>query len=183
MKKIVITIISLSLFISMISSLLCFHVHADDIAIPRCVTWLLGIEEYTSQYYKDGEIPLPPNQIPIVDSNEYFYNFVGWQLLTSPEEVIAYRAEPAIAFGEKFKQKPFEPIHSELVFAARFSKAPKKFAVNNDTYVDISDVTALLNHLSGANTPVGPGADADGDGVSSIMDVTKLLNYLTTGEE
>lgn len=156
---------------------------ADGISVDRCVTWAMQKGVWQAEYYAVGEVPVPPVEKPTIDNADYFYNFVGWQKLNSPEEVNAYYAEPGLKFGETFIQKPFEPISSDVVYAARYYKVPKKFAVNDDTNVDMQDTFTLLNHLAGDITNVGPGADADGDGLVTVMDVSKLLHYLSTGKE
>ena len=55
--------------------------------------------------------------------------------------------------------------------------------VNADGYVNISDVTALINYLlSGDATAVNVGkADTNKDGKINIGDVTTLINYLLSG--
>ncbi|MBQ9129276.1 MAG: dockerin type I repeat-containing protein, partial [Clostridia bacterium] len=53
--------------------------------------------------------------------------------------------------------------------------------LDGDGKESISDVTVLLNHLSGAEGALikEATADLDGDGKESISDVTALLNYLS----
>ena len=55
--------------------------------------------------------------------------------------------------------------------------------VNADGYVNISDVTALINYLlSGDSSSVNVAkADTNKDGKISIVDVTTLINYLLSG--
>ena len=56
--------------------------------------------------------------------------------------------------------------------------------VNNDSFVTIADVTALIDLLLG-NTPTAedlPAADMNGDGSITIADVTALIDYLLAGE-
>ncbi len=157
--------------------------HADDLQVKRCVTWITKQNSWEAEYYQTGSIPVPPEGIPTVEDEYYLYSFAGWQKLTSPEEVNAYNEEPGLRFNESFVPASFEPIQNDTVYAARYYKSPKKFAVNEDKLIDSQDISILLDHLSGKAENVGPGADADNDGISTIMDVSKLLYYLLTGEE
>ena len=56
--------------------------------------------------------------------------------------------------------------------------------VNSDGYVNISDVTSLINRLLGGPTPTisEENADANDDGKITIADVTALINSLLSGE-
>ena len=56
--------------------------------------------------------------------------------------------------------------------------------VNNDGYVNISDVTSLINHLLGGQDIINEvNADTNNDGKINISDVTRLINYLLGGDE
>ena len=52
--------------------------------------------------------------------------------------------------------------------------------VNNDGSVNISDVTALIDHLLSGTTPPAS-ADCNQDGGVNISDVTALIDYLLSG--
>ena len=51
--------------------------------------------------------------------------------------------------------------------------------VNGDGFVNITDVTALIEVISGRN-PETVVCDLDANGIVNISDVTVLLNYLST---
>lgn len=55
--------------------------------------------------------------------------------------------------------------------------------VNSDSYVNISDVTSLIDHLLGNDVNVFNAANADTnrDGIINITDVTTLIDYLLNG--
>ncbi len=56
--------------------------------------------------------------------------------------------------------------------------------VNIDGYVNISDVTSLINHLLGGQDMINEvNADTNNDGKINISDVTRLINYLLGGDE
>ena len=56
--------------------------------------------------------------------------------------------------------------------------------VNIDGYVNISDVTSLINHLLGGQDIINEeNADTNNDGKINISDVTRLINYLLGGDE
>jgi len=53
---------------------------------------------------------------------------------------------------------------------------------NGDGVIDISDVTAVINHILGSDTSVNQtNADANGDGVIDISDVTTIINTILNG--
>lgn len=51
--------------------------------------------------------------------------------------------------------------------------------VNNDGFVNIGDVTALINYVLSNEIPAN--GDMNGDGLVNIGDVTTLINYVLTG--
>lgn len=53
--------------------------------------------------------------------------------------------------------------------------------VNNDTFVNISDVTALIDLLLGGGTITNPAADCNQDSNVNISDVTTLIDFLLSG--
>jgi hypothetical protein len=53
--------------------------------------------------------------------------------------------------------------------------------VNSDGYVNISDVTALIDLLLGGGTINNPAADFNNDTNVTISDVTALIDYLLSG--
>ena len=54
--------------------------------------------------------------------------------------------------------------------------------VNNDGYVTIGDVTALIDHLLGGGDGINlDAADVNGSGDVSIGDVTALIDFLLEG--
>jgi len=56
--------------------------------------------------------------------------------------------------------------------------------VNIDGYVNISDVTSLINHLLGGQDMINEvNADTNNDGKINISDVTRLISYLLGGDE
>ena len=56
--------------------------------------------------------------------------------------------------------------------------------VNMDGFINISDVTDMIDYLLGAEMTdfKGDNADLDGDGKISISDVTNLIDYILSGE-
>lgn len=55
--------------------------------------------------------------------------------------------------------------------------------VNNDGYVDVVDVSALLNHILGAAVPVfnEAAADFNGDGFVDVVDASQIAKFLLNG--
>ena len=53
--------------------------------------------------------------------------------------------------------------------------------VNDDTFVNISDVTALIDLLLGGGTITNPAADCNQDSNVNISDVTALIDFLLSG--
>ncbi len=66
----------------------------------------------------------------------------------------------------------------------QLAAANMKGDVNNDSEVDIADVTLLINYLLYSDNAIDTfNADTDLDGKVDIADVTLLINHLLTGEE
>ena len=172
-------------------SCLCVFAHADGIEVKHCVTWKFFPtfpddsreyirSSYYAEYVKQGEIPVPPDKTPTYDDSTYFYHFLGWKRLYA-EDIEPYRQDPSMGFTPStFVQEPFEPMaNSDVVYAAVYGMSLKKYAINDDTYIDISDVSMLLSILAGKEYEhVGPGVDANGDGITSIIDATVIIAYL-----
>ena len=184
-------ILALCLAIVTLLSCLCVFVHADGIEIKRCVTWKFFPtspddprdyirSSYYAEYVAKGEIPVPPDKTPTYDDETYFYSFLGWKRMYA-EDVDAYRNDPSMGFTPStFVEEPFEPIgDTDVVYGAVYGMAMKKYAVNDDRLIDISDVSLLLSVLSGKEVAdIGPGADSNGDGITNIIDATAILAYL-----
>ncbi len=136
---------------------------ADLPGMKYCVLWSFGTK---NEYYLDperyaaGEIPKIPQGItPTKEEEHRLFHFVGWD-----------RAP--------------EPVKGDTVYYAVYKVAEKKYAMDFDTQVSISDVTRLLLYLSGeegVDTLSSP--DITDDGRTSISDVTALLYYLEKGEQ
>ena len=68
---------------------------------------------------------------------------------------------------------------TEVVEAA--APAGLRGDVNDDTFVNISDVTALIDLLLGGGTITNPAADCNQDSNVNISDVTALIDFLLSG--
>ena len=172
----------------MLSLVLVFPVNAGDpIEVFHSATWIIIPERigpgvsYVSKYYKTGEqVVVPDIEEPKYETDEYFYNFVGWKLMTSVDEIRNYyNNKPGIGMRDSFKQEPL-PImgNDELNFAAVFRLIPKQYDVNRDRAVNIGDVTELLNYLS-KTFSYNEIYDVLDDGDINIKDVAVLLNFLS----
>ena len=184
---------SLALLLSIVTlfSCLCIFGHADGIEIRRCVTWKFyptGPNDprdyvrasYYADYVTKGEIPVPPDKTPTYKDDRYLYQFLGWKRIYA-EDVEPYRLDPSMGYTPStFVQEPFEEVgDTDVVYCAIYGKSLKKYGVNDDNTVDIKDISMLLSILAGKKYDmVGPGADANGDGITSIVDVTCIVAYL-----
>ena len=136
---------------------------ADLPGMKYCVLWSFGTK---NEYYLDperyaaGEIPKVPQGItPTKEEEHRLFHFVGWD-----------RAP--------------EPVKEDTVYYAVYRVAEKKYAMDFDTQVTVTDATTLLLHLenpSEVKTMSSP--DVTADGTVSIKDVTSLLRYLEKGEQ
>ena len=52
--------------------------------------------------------------------------------------------------------------------------------LNADGIINVSDVTALINHILGSESYSETIADINADGTINVTDVTTLTNYLLT---
>lgn len=160
-----------------------------------CVTWLLrperseprkGIINYVAEYYADGKVPTPPTEIPDYEIDDYYYQPLGWRQISGVGVINDYfDSKPALSPGDTFVQEPFVPINGhDAVYVPVYRKHYKNYAVNNDRVVNIEDVTALLDYLSGSSThedSVGIARMLSKYGFLSIRQVTEILNYLVNG--
>ncbi|MBQ8236481.1 MAG: hypothetical protein IJZ37_07355 [Clostridia bacterium] len=153
----------IALLLATVTIILCFctmPIFANQTGVAYCVMWSFGTpgEYYLSdRYYKVGEIPTVPDITPTKTDDERLFHFIGWD------------RDP-------------EPIKQDTVYYAMYQVYEKKYAMNHDTQVTISDVTHLLSYLSDHNSvDILTDPDISGDGFAGIRDVTLLLNYLSEG--
>lgn len=188
--------ISLLLACAMMLSGLYFFASADGITVQRCVTWKLFPTKstdsrdhirssYIAEYYSEGQVPTAPKVTPTYeDDGDYFYNFLGWKRI-SGQQITDYMNDPSLGYtSATFVQEKFAKIETDVVYGAIYGKDPKWLAIDDDTYISITDVTLFLSYLSGEyQKEIGPGRDANKDGICSIEDLTEILYYLTLTEQ
>ena len=131
---------------------------ADKINLKYCVFWAYGT---IGEYYLDpvrysiGEIPKVPDIIPYKNDETRLFHFVGWD------------------------KKP-EPVKEDSFYYAMYEVYDKKYAMDEDNIISISDVTYLLQILAGETLKTQSDADISRDNSTDIQDVTVLLAYLAT---
>ncbi|MBP3321845.1 MAG: hypothetical protein J6M12_05790 [Clostridia bacterium] len=142
---------------------LSFSSSANLPGMKYTVIWSYGtVGEYYLDplRYAEGEVPKVPEGItPTKEEEHRLFHFIGWD-----------RAP--------------EPVKKDTVYYAVYRVAEKKYAMDFDTQVTVTDATTLLLHLenpSEAKTMSSP--DVTADGTVSIKDVTSLLRYLEKGEQ
>ena len=174
--------------------------------VSYCVTWCFVPERTTSQlnkkyvaeYYEKGQIPIPPDfstveetgyKEPEFEDEEYRYVFIGWSRLETVQDVKDFfdNGSLNIAYREEFTQEAFLPVEDEQIYGAVFRKVPKRYDIDANKTINISDVTFLLDTLSIMTDDMVyedlAAYDVSGDGAITIQDVSRLLQFLDDFKE
>ena len=103
-----------------------------------------------------------------------------WGVWVWPNYYIAQNFQDEVGYLKQWLTERIAWMDEQLEFDPN---APERGDVNGDGYVNISDVTALINYLlSGDTSAVALEAtDCDENGIVTIGDVTALINYLLGG--
>lgn len=92
-----------------------------------------------------------------------------------------YNGQPAYTLDENLRTVNIMTVGTVDAVITLVDDPFDPFDLNRNGTVDISDVTGLLNYLSGLSGTIAEGANPDltDDGTVDISDVTALLNYLS----
>ena len=116
----------------------------------------------TRKFYEYGETPQYFGSTEKVSSDDVRYAFIGWDLNNDG----AADELPAT-------------VTQDIYAVALFRTTPAMIDINDDGLLNISDVSELLNILSGAGNADMQKCDINGDGTLNISDVSELLNILS----
>ena len=120
--------------------------------------------------------------LPDAENSKNFYNAADSLLLYDQ-----FGVQPTIEEGKTYDVIGAVTIYKNKVqlyiISVTEAAAPAGLRgdVNNDTFVNISDVTALIDLLLGGGTITNPAADCNQDSNVNISDVTALIDFLLSG--
>ena len=118
--------------------------------------------------------------LPDAENSKNFYNAADSLLLYDQ-----FGVQPTIEEGKTYDVIGAVTIYKNKVqlYIISVTEAPAGLRgdVNDDTFVNISDVTTLIDLLLGGGTITNPAADCNQDSNVNISDVTALIDFLLSG--
>lgn len=149
---------------------------------------IIVVDHFIFITLNEHEVNLLPNHMVVLTPSVMPENTTITVTSTNPNVAAARLANGKIQVVGITEGRTIIKVNSTDGYAEADSCLVKVYTlrgdVNYDGYVNISDVTSLINHLLGGQDIINEvNADANNDGKINISDVTRLINYLLGGDE